>query len=172
MSVHSIIYTSRSPKETELFGAKIGEMLRAGHVVGLDGPLGGGKTVIAKGLINGALGVDPNSVTSPAFSLVNEFRSEQSQLTLYHMDFYRLESLTTEDFEMFSEYLDDLKGIVVAEWGNRFLPELAGNYLSIELDYLDDGPDESRSISLRSHGEEGRYAILLENIQQHVNNNS
>ena len=67
MSARSINYTSRSAKETELIGQKIGEFLRAGHVVGLDGPLGGGKTVIAKGLINGALGIDSNSVTSPAF---------------------------------------------------------------------------------------------------------
>lgn len=172
MNSRSITYLSHSPQQTERFGAQIGTWLQAGHVISLDGTLGGGKTVIAKGLISGALGIDPNSVTSPAFSLVNEFRNETSPLTIYHMDFYRLESLTTEDFEMFSEYFNDENGVVIAEWGTRFLSDLSRHYLLIELDYLDEGADESRSISFSYQGEDTRYAILLENIQHYVNDNS
>ena len=167
-----ITYVSHSPEETELVGERIGSLLRAGTVIALDGPLGGGKTVIAKGLIKGALDIDPNSVTSPAYSLVNEYRDEVHPLTLYHMDFYRLESLTNEDFEMFSEYMDDENGIVLAEWGSRFLSQLCNEYLLIELEYVEDGPEEWRSIRISSHGGSNRYDRLLENVEDNVNNHS
>ena len=167
-----IIHESKSSQETELIGERIGSLLSAGAVVALDSSLGGGKTVIAKGIVKGALGLDPNLVTSPAFSLVNEYRVEDRSLTIYHMDFYRLESLTNEDFEMFKEYLDDEKGIVLAEWGSRFLPELCREYLVVELGYLAYGPEDTRSIRLGIYGEGSRYTSVLKGLQDYVDAHS
>lgn len=167
-----ITFISWSPEQTELIGERIGSLLSAGMVIGLDGPLGGGKTALAKALIKGVIDLDPDSVTSPAFSLVNEYNAEGHSLTVYHMDFYRLDSLTNEDFEMFSEYLNDENGIVIAEWGSRFLPELSKEYIQIELTYIEEGPDESRLIRINSCGGSDRYNYLLENIQDYVNNHS
>jgi tRNA threonylcarbamoyladenosine biosynthesis protein TsaE len=165
-----IVYQSLSAEETQLLGEKIGTLLFPSAVVALDGPLGAGKTVIAKGLVKGALNLDPNYITSPAFSLVNEYGDNSQPFILYHMDFYRLENLTDEDFQMFSEYLDNKNGVVIAEWGSRFLPELAGEYLKIDLDYGDKGLEEdSRSICVSSYGG-NRYESLVAKIQDYANN--
>lgn len=167
-----ITYISKSSRQTENLGEKIGSLLKKGDVVALDGVLGCGKTVLAKGLISGALGVDPDSVTSPAFSLVNEYRRATSSLVIYHMDFYRLEHLTDEDREMFAEYLDDENGIVVAEWGSRFLPNISSNHLLINLDFIENQPEEYRVINVSSYGKFDVYSTIIEKLQDYVSNNS
>ena len=168
-----ITYITQSAEETEQLGVRIGSLLRPGTVISLDGPLGIGKTVIVKGLVKGALDLDPSFlVTSPAFSLVNEYTDEVHTFTVYHMDFYRLDNLTSEDFEMFSEYLDDENGVVLVEWGSRFLPELCSEYLIIELDFAEDGTQDSRLIRISSYGASERYNSLLKKVQNRVNTHS
>ncbi|HKR02187.1 MAG TPA: tRNA (adenosine(37)-N6)-threonylcarbamoyltransferase complex ATPase subunit type 1 TsaE, partial [Pyrinomonadaceae bacterium] len=63
-------WTSNAPEETFELGAHTGAHLRGGEVLLLDGPLGAGKTIFAKGIAR-ALGIDTDEVTSPSFTLVN-----------------------------------------------------------------------------------------------------
>ena len=79
---------TNSEKETTALAASFAQTLRSGDVVDLTGELGAGKTVFAKGIAS-ALKVN-GEVTSPTFTLINEHRGE---VTLYHMDLYRLNSL-------------------------------------------------------------------------------
>ena len=79
---------SHSPEETEDIGARLAETLKPGAVVAFTGDLGAGKTAFTRGLARG-LGV-PDRVTSPTFTIVNEY--EGGRLPLFHFDMYRLGS--------------------------------------------------------------------------------
>jgi hypothetical protein len=73
---------------------------------------------------------------------------------------------------MFREYLDDERGIVLAEWGSRFLPELCHEYLVVELGYVAYGPEDTRSIRLSICGEGSRYSPVFKGLQAYVDAHS
>ncbi len=111
-------------------GRRFAENLQSGDVVALDGDLGAGKTQFCKGLAAG-LGSE-DAVTSPTFSLVQEYRS--GRLPLHHFDWYRLETSDEVLRLGWDDYLDE-PGIVVVEWASKF-PELLprGSYcMSFEI---------------------------------------
>lgn len=86
-----------------------------GTVIGLVGEMGAGKTNFVKGFAKG-LSVR-EQITSPTFSLAQEYLS--GRLPLFHFDFYRLKS-EEELFNLGWDDYFDQKGIIVAEWANRF----------------------------------------------------
>jgi tRNA threonylcarbamoyladenosine biosynthesis protein TsaE len=134
---------SVSDRETINLGQKIGTLLVAGDVVGLVGELGSGKTWFAKGLALG-LGVSPNTIiTSPSFTLINEY---EGRYKFFHMDVYRLESLS----DLLSAGLDEYfykDGVVAMEWADRWPEILPSWWLKVELIIID---DISREIILSS----------------------
>ena len=79
-------YCSNSAEETEALGAELAVRLRPGDVVAYTGDLGAGKTAFTRGIARG-LGI-PEGVTSPTFTIVNEY--EGGRLPLFHFDLYRL----------------------------------------------------------------------------------
>jgi tRNA threonylcarbamoyladenosine biosynthesis protein TsaE len=97
-----------------MLGREIGSRLRAGAIVGLVGEMGCGKTVFVKGLAMG-LGADPGRVTSPTFTLVNEYRG---RVPLYHFDQYRLGDESELDSIDYRSYLGG--GVCAVEWFERF----------------------------------------------------
>lgn len=99
-------------------GRRFAQSLGAGSVVGLCGDLGAGKTHFCKGVVPGLGGTD--AVSSPTFSLVNEYRS--GRLPVFHFDFYRIESAEELLRIGWDEYLDEA-GVVLVEWADKF-PEL------------------------------------------------
>ena len=102
-------------------GERIGSRLAPGSIVLLFGPLGAGKTTIAKGIAAG-LGV-AETVTSPTYTIVSEYVGD---LPLHHVDLYRI----TGEEEFIQLGLDDLftgRGITLIEW-----PERAGGELPRE----------------------------------------
>ncbi len=98
-------------------GRSIGGALNGGETIALVGHLGAGKTHFSKGLVSG-IGGNPDEVTSPTFSLVNEYRA--GQLLVYHFDFYRMETAEEVIRIGWEEYLDDGNGIVIVEWADKF----------------------------------------------------
>lgn len=123
---------SGSPQETVNLGRAIGETLRGGELVELCGPLGAGKTQLAKGLALG-LGVpDDEPVVSPTFVLVREY---QGRLVFCHCDAYRLTS--TEELLALGieEMLDGPDTVIAIEWADRFPDALAAETLHVDLDY-------------------------------------
>jgi tRNA threonylcarbamoyladenosine biosynthesis protein TsaE len=124
-------------QDTVALGARLGGQLRAGDVVVLSGPLGAGKTVLAKG-IAAALDVE-GAVTSPTFVLarVHPARSPGAP-AMVHVDVYRLLDHTGADLlgELDSLDLDtDLEdAVVVVEWGEGLAERLSERHLDIRLE--------------------------------------
>jgi tRNA threonylcarbamoyladenosine biosynthesis protein TsaE len=109
-------WVSSSAEETFLQGRRIGEQLAGGEILLISGPLGAGKTVLVKGIASG-LGIDPQEVTSPSFTLVNV---HFGRLTLYHVDLYRLGTGTHSAAAVdLDELLADDKAVLAIEWAER-----------------------------------------------------
>ncbi|MBQ9912270.1 MAG: tRNA (adenosine(37)-N6)-threonylcarbamoyltransferase complex ATPase subunit type 1 TsaE [Firmicutes bacterium] len=116
--------------KTEEFGNSFAEKLQPGSVVALIGPLGAGKTTLAKAIAKG-LGVT-ETLTSPTFTIVQEY--ESGRLPLYHFDVYRV-SDEEELFEMgFEEYLHK-GGVCLIEWADLIQPMLPSETITLKLDY-------------------------------------
>jgi tRNA threonylcarbamoyladenosine biosynthesis protein TsaE len=132
----------------------LGQALKGGEIILLDGPLGAGKTVFVKGLAS-ALGIDPEEVTSPTFTLVSPFAG---RLPLYHIDLYRLsEGPSAAHAVDLDELLTNEKSVIVIEWAERLgnYP-LPGNVWRIRIS--GDG-DEPRSIKLSVRTEDGDHDL-------------
>jgi tRNA threonylcarbamoyladenosine biosynthesis protein TsaE len=110
-------WTTATPAETFELGRRTGARLAGGEILLLSGPLGAGKTVFVKGLAAG-LGLDPDEVNSPTFTLVN--RHAEGRLLLYHLDLYRLdEGASAAHAVDLDELLSDERAVIVIEWAER-----------------------------------------------------
>jgi len=124
-----MIYKSNSEAETEVFAERFAARLKAGDVLALFGDLGAGKTAFCRGLARG-LGITQR-VTSPTFTIVNEYGTE-SPLPLFHFDMYRLGG-SDDLFELgFDDYLER-GGIVLIEWSERIADALPEGAIVIRI---------------------------------------
>ena len=136
--------TSTSAEQTRSIGRALGAAADPGALIALIGPLGAGKTVLAKGI---AQGLDVTSVVnSPTFVLMNEHRG---RLPLYHVDAYRLDD---PEEALAAGLLDDRQvgGVTVVEWADRL-----GDWLPderIELELTPEGVGDRRSLAWRAFG--------------------
>jgi tRNA threonylcarbamoyladenosine biosynthesis protein TsaE len=108
-----------SEEETMAVAARLAGGLAAGSVVLLYGDLGAGKTAFVRGMVAG-LGLDPDQVSSPTFTLIQEYRVgdvSQPATRLYHVDLYRLESAEIDDLGL--EELMSSGGIAAIEWAEK-----------------------------------------------------
>ncbi len=151
--------TSRSAEETVEIGRRLGGVLRPGDVVLLSGPLGAGKTTLTQGLARG-LGV-ADYVTSPTFTLVNEYRPARPGLhpPLYHVDLYRT-SGATEALEFGLDGYLFGEGVAVVEWAERAPEVFPVEHLLVRLEPA----GEERSLTLCAVG--GRYVERLEAMRR------
>lgn len=125
--------TSHSEEETLALGRRLSTSFGTGDVLVLSGPLGSGKTVFVRGLVQGR-GLQESMVSSPSFGFVNEYPGE---LPLYHFDLYRLKN-PTELYEIgWDEYL--LRdGVVIIEWGEKAVGLLPDRYYQIDFTVTSD----------------------------------
>jgi tRNA threonylcarbamoyladenosine biosynthesis protein TsaE len=120
---------SHSEEETRQIGIRLGKQVRAGDLIGLYGELGSGKTCLVRGLAEG-LGVSPQKVRSPTFTLVNEYSG--GRLPLYHMDLYRLVPSAVDRMALRDYLYGD--GVCVVEWFERLGEEAP--HLEIEFTFV------------------------------------
>ena len=120
--------TTQSEDETAAVGRELASTLSAGDVLLLYGDLGAGKTAFVRGLAEG-LGVSRDKVSSPTFTLIQEYRG--GHLTLFHVDLYRIEDPREFDELGLDEIAED--GVLAIEWAERLpAPPPHGVRISIE----------------------------------------
>ena len=131
-------FITNSPEETEALGARLARALEPGAVVAFTGDLGAGKTAFVRGLARG-LGI-PDRVTSPTFTIVNEY--EGGRLPLFHFDLYRL-GCADELFDIGWEDYLARGGVCAVEWSERMEELLEPGTIRVDLRR---GEDESRRV--------------------------
>ncbi len=124
-------YQSHSERQTADIAADLARRLSPGAVVMLFGDLGAGKTAFVRGFVEG-LGIDPDEVSSPTFTIVQAYGGGRVQ----HVDLYRLQPAETDDLGL--EELPDGGALVCIEWADR-LPRPVPGAVSVRV--LDRGGD-------------------------------
>ena len=138
---------SESYEDTINIAKDFAKSLKSGSFVTLDGDLGAGKTAFTSGLVS--VLSPATTVTSPTFTIVNEYR--QGSIALFHFDVYRLESMDDLYDIGWEDYVAE-GGICVVEWADIVRDELDLPYYEIRITKLPDD-EEARQISIEYKGE-------------------
>lgn len=154
----TVDFISTSVEQTERLGVRLGQLLQPDDVIGLAGDLGAGKTAMARGIGRGwgtAL-----RVTSPTFTVVNQYPRMSDGRILYHIDCYRLQS----EGDVVTAGLEDVlsnDGAVMIEWPERIETWLSEDRLTIQLRYLS---ETRRGMRIIASGD--RSAALLKEFKR------
>ena len=135
-------FTSKDEMDTLLLAQNIESEKFPNMVICLNGELGTGKTVFAKGFAQ-ALGIE-ETITSPTFNIVKEY--DTGELPLYHMDVYRLED--NKDNIGIKDYFNK-GGITIIEWADMIEDELPEERLDINFPFVD---ENTRILIFKPHG--------------------
>ena len=140
---HEII--SHSLDETHHLGQALGSLAPARIILALIGDLGAGKTSLVQGIAKG-LDIPANYyITSPSYTLINEYPGRS---TLFHVDLYRIETLEDLNDIGFYDILEE-NGVIAVEWADKLGQELFSEYMSLNIECLG---NDSRKISLTAYG--------------------
>ena len=120
-------YLSHSPEETEAFGCRLAQSLKRGTVIACRGGLGMGKTALTRGIAKG-LGYE-GRVTSPTFTIVNEYRAP---IPVFHFDMYRLADSDALFDIGWEDYLQQ-NGVCVVEWSENVEDALPADTVTVSI---------------------------------------
>ena len=134
-------FETHSAEETIELGRQLARELRPGIVL-LRGDLGTGKTIFAKGLADGLGLADVDEVSSPTFTIINQYSG--GRVKIYHVDLYRIETGALGGLGL-EEIFDDPNAAVIIEWAERLGSFETPGALRVFLSYID---DRSRKIDL------------------------
>lgn len=133
---------SKSESETFQFGRTLAESTPLPAHILLYGDLGAGKTALARGIAAGFGLEDVDDVSSPTFTLINEYRG---RVRIYHIDLYRIETGRLEGLGL-DEIFEDENAAVIIEWAERLGDFPAPGAVQVFLEYVD---ETSRKIEVR-----------------------
>ena len=134
---------SLSEEETYEMGRVMARGLRGGELILLEGDLGLGKTVFARGVAAG-LGVKPEDVSSPSFTLVQEYTGGRQPM--FHVDLYRLDNPEDVGTLGLEEILSS-GGVILVEWGEKLPPYLRREAITVRFHDVGEG---SRRIEMQT----------------------
>ena len=153
------VIDSHGARETRRIGRRLGRRLKRGSLVALSGELGTGKTEFIKGLADG-LGVDKRyEVSSPSFTLINEY---PGRVPLYHIDLYRVSKRRDLEEMGLEEYFYG-DGVTAVEWAEKAIALVPPQHVWIDIEWL--GP-KGRRLTLRAVG--SSYAPIIEALRQEL----
>jgi len=161
LSPNVVDLVSNSASQTRRFGYRLGLLLQPGDVVCLEGDLGTGKTCFVQG-IGQALGVQ-ETITSPTFTLINEYCAADQRMPLFHVDVYRLTDAAEIGEIGLWELLED-DGVCVIEWADQIRDHLPQETLWVSLRHY--VGDNRRGIILEGDGE--RYEAMLREFKRNA----
>lgn len=133
-------FVAASEADTIAAGRALAARVAPGTTILLHGDLGAGKTAFVRGLAQG-FGIDPADVSSPTFTIVQEYRGPQ--VVLQHVDLYRLTAREITDLAL--EDLLTPTTVMAIEWAERLPEAAAGPAIEVHLAHVDGG----RRISMR-----------------------
>jgi len=135
---------SQSEEQTYAAAKELARSLKIPAHILLYGDLGAGKTVFAKGLADGLGITDVDEVSSPTFTLVNQY---SGRVRIYHIDLYRIETGAPDALDGLGleEIFDDSNAAVIAEWAERLGKFETPGAIRVFISYVD---DHSRKINI------------------------
>ena len=136
---------TRTPDETRKWGKTIGKRIEHPLVIGLTGDLGSGKTAFVQGLAEGLEVPGHYYVTSPTFTLINEY---PGRLPLFHIDLYRLDGMGDLEDIGLEELLYD-QAVIAIEWAEKMWNDLPDEHLTMLFEITD---NDDRRINLNASG--------------------
>lgn len=128
------VFVSHSPEETISWAENYAKTLKAGDTVLLDGDMGAGKTVLAKGIARG-LGIS-DEITSPTYAYINSYQGK-----LFHFDCYRIAN-ERQAIELGFEDYFSMNGVCLVEWGEKIASLLPENCKRVRISGIGDGARE------------------------------
>jgi len=134
-------FVSSSVEETYDFAKELASRLQTPAHILLYGDLGAGKTLFAKGLAEGFGVEDGGDVSSPTFTLINQY---SGRVKVYHIDLYRIETGALDGLGL-EEIFDDPNAVVIVEWAERLGPFATPGAVRVFLSYVD---EHSRRIEI------------------------
>ena len=145
MSEEHIQITTHSVAETQKLGQTLGAMLKQAFIIALTGELGSGKTAFVQGLAKGLDISEKYYITSPTFTLINEY---PGRFRLFHVDLYRIEHIyELEDIGMDEVLHQD--AVIAIEWADRLSGDMFPDHLALEFKLTG---EESRQIDIFAYG--------------------
>jgi len=145
MNSEQLQITTKSPDETRKLGEAVGRCIKKPLIIALTGDLGSGKTAFVQGLASG-LGVPAEYyVTSPTFTLINEY---PGRIPLCHIDLYRLDNIGDLEDIGLDELLYD-QTVIAIEWAEKLADNLLAEHLTMRFEIIE---DDSRRITLIASG--------------------
>ena len=151
-------FVSSSEEQTVRLGVRLGELLEPNDIICLFGELGAGKTALARGIGRGW--GTAYRVTSPTYTIINEYPRSHDGRILYHLDCYRLESEADAETIGFEDILM-AGGALMIEWPNNIEWLLPENKISIEMSYVS---ETRRKLHIKAEGE--RSEALLDEFRK------
>lgn len=145
MSGNQFQITTHTVQETQKLGKTIGQRIKLPLVIGLSGDLGSGKTAFVQGLAEGLEVSGDYYITSPTFTLVNEY---PGRFPLIHIDLYRLDGI--HDFEDIG--LDEMmydQAVIAIEWAEKMSHHIPDHHLALTFEIIN---DNDRKIILNAFG--------------------
>lgn len=145
MTTYRLKRTTRSREETQELGENIGTLISDPTLLALTGELGSGKTAFVQGLARGLEVPQEYYITSPSFTLINEY---PGRMRLFHVDLYRLDNYTDLEETGLYDILEG-DGVVAVEWAEKLPEDLLSTYIAIGFNIID---DKTREINLIAYG--------------------
>ncbi len=146
MTEQHIRIATRSAAETRQLGQTLGATLQQPVIIALSGDLGSGKTVFVQGLAQGLDVSDQYYITSPTFTIMNEY---PGRYQLYHVDLYRIEHPSElEDIGLDEALQAD--AVIAIEWAEKLAQDMLLNHLQLRFDIIN---ENSRSIDIIAYGQ-------------------
>ncbi|MBC23227.1 MAG: tRNA (adenosine(37)-N6)-threonylcarbamoyltransferase complex ATPase subunit type 1 TsaE [Phycisphaerae bacterium] len=127
-------HRSESVEQTLHVGRTIAREITMGDLVLIDGDLGAGKTTLTRGIADG-LGIDPDQVSSPTYTICREHELEDG-CSMIHVDAWRIESSEDLDSIGWDEFAGSKNTIVVVEWAKRLNLPSDSPRMQVDLEHI------------------------------------